>query len=174
MFQSLTGLRVREFEHLLVDILPMYQAAEIKRLSRPDRQRAIGGGTGDLSAPTATVERAPINSDGSLGAWAPQASLSIPRSYAVAIVVGDRLVVMGGFNGSSILDSVEVARIGEAGTLGPWQAAAPLRVPRYGAGSFAADRYLYLVEGVAPPGCPSAGNCNVLLEVDRFDGAAFP
>jgi len=44
VFQSLTGLRVREFEHLLVDLLPMYQAAEIKRLSRPDRQRAIGGG----------------------------------------------------------------------------------------------------------------------------------
>ena len=44
VFQSLTGLRVREFEHLLADLLPMYQAAEIKRLSRPDRQRAIGGG----------------------------------------------------------------------------------------------------------------------------------
>lgn len=44
VFQSLTGLRVREFEHLLVDLLPMYQAAEIKRLRRPDRQRALGGG----------------------------------------------------------------------------------------------------------------------------------
>lgn len=44
VFQSLTGLRVREFEHLLTDVLPVYQAGEIKRLSRPDRQRAIGGG----------------------------------------------------------------------------------------------------------------------------------
>src|SRR3990172_3113456 len=44
VFQSLTGLRVREFERLLDDVLALYQAEEIKRLSRPDRQRAIGGG----------------------------------------------------------------------------------------------------------------------------------
>jgi hypothetical protein len=44
VLQSLTGLRVREFERLLDDVLRLYQAAEIQRLSRPDRQRAIGGG----------------------------------------------------------------------------------------------------------------------------------
>jgi len=44
VFKSLTGLRLSEFEALVEDVLPLYQAAEIERLSRPNRQRAIGGG----------------------------------------------------------------------------------------------------------------------------------
>lgn len=44
VFKSLTGLQLREFDDLVADVLPLYQAAEIQRLSRPDRQRAIGGG----------------------------------------------------------------------------------------------------------------------------------
>lgn len=44
VFKSLTGLHLREFDDLVRDVLPLYQAAEIQRLSRPDRQRAIGGG----------------------------------------------------------------------------------------------------------------------------------
>jgi len=44
VFTSLTGLHLGEFDELIADVLPLYQAAEIQRLSRPDRQRAIGGG----------------------------------------------------------------------------------------------------------------------------------
>jgi len=44
VFKSLTGLHLGEFDELIADVLPLYQAAEIQRLSRPDRQRAIGGG----------------------------------------------------------------------------------------------------------------------------------
>lgn len=44
VFQSLTGLRLAEFEALVADLLPRYTAAEQARLSRPDRQRAIGAG----------------------------------------------------------------------------------------------------------------------------------
>jgi len=44
VFLSVTGLRVSEFDGLYADILPQYQAAEIRRLERPDRQRAMGGG----------------------------------------------------------------------------------------------------------------------------------
>jgi hypothetical protein len=44
VFKSMTGLRVSEFDALASDVLPRYAAAEIERLSRPDRQRAIGGG----------------------------------------------------------------------------------------------------------------------------------
>lgn len=40
----MTGLRVAEFDDLVEEVLPLYQASEIQRLSRPDRQRAIGGG----------------------------------------------------------------------------------------------------------------------------------
>jgi len=44
VFTKLTGLRLEEFEGLLDDVLPRLGEAEIARLSRPGRQRALGGG----------------------------------------------------------------------------------------------------------------------------------
>jgi hypothetical protein len=44
VFKSMTGLRVGEFDALVRDLLPRYQAAEQARLSRPNRRRAIGAG----------------------------------------------------------------------------------------------------------------------------------
>jgi len=44
IFLSMTGLRVHEFDALLEDVQPLFEQAAITRLSRPDRQRAIGGG----------------------------------------------------------------------------------------------------------------------------------
>jgi hypothetical protein len=44
IFQQMTGLRVKEFEQLMQDVLASYVQAEEKRLERSDRQRAIGGG----------------------------------------------------------------------------------------------------------------------------------
>lgn len=43
-FQSMTGLRVGEFDDLVDELQPAYVKAEKKRLSRPARKRAIGGG----------------------------------------------------------------------------------------------------------------------------------
>ncbi|MCP3883982.1 MAG: transposase [Propionibacteriaceae bacterium] len=44
VFQSVTGLRVGEFDQLVADVLPLYTEAEQARLTRPDRQRALGAG----------------------------------------------------------------------------------------------------------------------------------
>lgn len=44
VFEAMTGLRLAEFDELLDDVLPRYAEAEVQRLSRPDRQRALGGG----------------------------------------------------------------------------------------------------------------------------------
>ncbi len=44
VFVKMTGLRLDEFEGLLSDVLPRFGAAELARLERPGRQRAIGGG----------------------------------------------------------------------------------------------------------------------------------
>ncbi len=44
VFLSMTGLQVREFDELQRDIEPRYVEAERRRLQRPNRQRAIGGG----------------------------------------------------------------------------------------------------------------------------------
>jgi Helix-turn-helix of DDE superfamily endonuclease len=40
----MTGLSMTEFDELVKMILPSYTAAEKKRLNRPNRQRAVGGG----------------------------------------------------------------------------------------------------------------------------------
>jgi hypothetical protein len=44
VFQSMTGLSVSLFDELAQAIEPQFVEAELKRLSRPDRQRALGGG----------------------------------------------------------------------------------------------------------------------------------
>ena len=44
LFQTMTGLCITEFDELVKTILPCYTVAEKKRLNRPDRQRAVGGG----------------------------------------------------------------------------------------------------------------------------------
>ncbi len=49
VFQSMTGLRLHEFDAVVRALLPRYQTAEVARLSRPTnkrpvRQRAIGAG----------------------------------------------------------------------------------------------------------------------------------
>jgi hypothetical protein len=44
VFKAMTGLHQAEFDELVPDILPGYALAEEKRLSRPQRKRAIGGG----------------------------------------------------------------------------------------------------------------------------------
>lgn len=44
-FQRLTGLSVEAFDRLARTVEPLWSAAERKRLSRQNRQRAIGGGT---------------------------------------------------------------------------------------------------------------------------------
>lgn len=44
VFYAVTGLRITEFDELLVDVLPCYAQTEQERLTRPHRQRAIGAG----------------------------------------------------------------------------------------------------------------------------------
>jgi hypothetical protein len=40
----MTGLQAREYDEWLDSVLPAYQQAEQRRLERPDRERALGGG----------------------------------------------------------------------------------------------------------------------------------
>ncbi len=46
VFKSMTGLHGDRFDALTADLVPRFHAAELARLSRPTRQRAIGGGPG--------------------------------------------------------------------------------------------------------------------------------
>jgi len=45
VLELLTGMTRGEFSALLRDLTPLYEAAEARRLNRPDRKRAPGGGS---------------------------------------------------------------------------------------------------------------------------------
>jgi hypothetical protein len=60
----------------------------------------IAGGSGAGNVPVATVFRAPINADGTLGAWSPLTALPFARSYFAFGVNGSFLYAFGGDSSS--------------------------------------------------------------------------
>ncbi len=91
---------------------------------------AIGGNDG--SASSTRVYRAPLDPDGTPGAWAEVGALPAPRSYHAAVVASNRLVILGGLSGSTSNTStatVYAAALITEGALGPWSTEAPLPRP---------------------------------------------
>lgn len=83
---------------------------------------ALGGGSGPRGSdnvPTATVERAAVHADGSLGPWQRAAYLTTPRRALQAVVHGNTIYALGGYNGV-FLRSSESAEVGSDGRLGVW------------------------------------------------------
>lgn len=84
---------------------------------------ALGGATGprgDDNQPIASVERARINADGSLGAWQRHNYLTTPRRGLKTVKYNNQVYAIGGYNGA-FLKSVERATIQPDGSLGEWQ-----------------------------------------------------
>ena len=77
----------------------------------------------------ASVERAPINADGSVGPWQETSSLPIERWGLEAVVAGDYLYALGGHapipSREAASDRVERALIHPDGSLGPWELMPP-------------------------------------------------
>lgn len=76
----------------------------------------VVGGASTGNAPTASVYRARINMDGSLGEWEGQAPLPYPRAYAPLVVFAGALYVLGGDSaavapGDNTLTSTRVNQI---------------------------------------------------------------
>jgi hypothetical protein len=84
---------------------------------------ALGGNRGDIGdLADATVERAEIYSDGTLGEWQLISTMINPRSGLAAVAADGYLYAIGGFPGNGpALTSVEWTPINADGTLGPWQ-----------------------------------------------------
>ena len=113
---------------------------------------AVGGANGPAgSRLLASVERAPIGPDGSLGPWEPlPEGLKLPRRCAEAAAAAGRLYVAGGFGGA-LLDSVEVLTPAGTGPPGPWRLLeARLLRPRYIHALVAHRGRLYALGGHVP------------------------
>lgn len=108
----------------------------------------IGGASS--SSTIATVERAPIADDGTLGAFERVgAPMITPREGHGSAVVGDFLYVFGGLNGSTYVRTVERAPILGDGSIGPFaeQPALELSSPRQRAATLVTADGVYLLGG---------------------------
>jgi uncharacterized RmlC-like cupin family protein len=98
----------------------------------------------------ATTEYAKIQKDGSLGPWQPGPVLNEARGFTDAVVHDGFIYVVGGGNGpygKHLLRTVERAKIGKDGTLGPWQKESDMQVTRRCTKLAATDKKLYSFGG---------------------------
>jgi len=111
---------------------------------------AIGGAQGPLggnNTPVATVEKAKINADGSLGSWEFAQSLTTARRALTVNQRNNNVYALGGYNGI-FLHSIEYTTVKDDGSLTPWQLSTEQsKVDRYIHSSALANDNLYLLAG---------------------------
>jgi kelch-like protein 17 (actinfilin) len=111
---------------------------------------AIGGAVGprgDANQPVATVERAKIFADGSLGSWEAQANLTTPRRGLKVVTLNGRLYGLGGYNGV-FLKTSERSEVDANGNLAAWhEEAAVAVVDRYIHAAATLKGQIYLLGG---------------------------
>ena len=112
---------------------------------------ALGGFNQQGGTGIASVERASIAADGTLGVWSNVAEVTLraARGGMGAAVIGNYFYVFGGY-GNSVLASVERATVNfQTGALGNFEtvAASPLFLGVSGAQTFVGGGYVYLIGG---------------------------
>ena len=75
---------------------------------------------------SSTVYTAPINPDGTLGAWTTSTSLPGTVAHSQAIVTQNRVYLLGGYINGAYSSTVYTAPINLDGTLGAWTTSTPL------------------------------------------------
>jgi uncharacterized repeat protein (TIGR01451 family) len=126
----------------------------------------IGGWDGGRTR--AEVWRAPFAAGGGLGTFQKVNDYPTPLDLHDAVVVQNRIYVLGGWTGRDPLNSVHYAEIQPNG-LGPWTAAAALPAQLYRL-SAAADNNVIYVTG----GYDGAARANVYMARVRSDGSLEP
>lgn len=81
---------------------------------------AVGGATGMFGPWVGEVNAAPINADGTLGAWVNTTALATPRGYHATLAYNGWLMIGGGFGGPGFLSDVAQAPLNADGTIGSW------------------------------------------------------
>jgi hypothetical protein len=89
-----------------------------------------------------------IGDDGSLGPWNPAGSVLHPRMHPGAVVDGDAIYVMGGFQDPTVWDDVVRATVSADGTLSSWTPAGTLPGPLSHFAVTKVGEYVYLMGGL--------------------------
>lgn len=113
----------------------------------------IGGGRTTPGPETVhrSVEYSPIRSDGSLGEWELASPLNTPRIFHATAQADGVIYVLGGEyfpeGNMRLLNSVEYAKVGADGRLGPWIETSVMLTPRRSSTATVANGYLYAIGG---------------------------
>ncbi len=135
---------------------------------------AVGGGRGQNGKELlATVERAKIRDDGTLGSWTIESSImNIPRRCVKLAVIGDTLYAFGGYGGI-LLDTIEQAEINPDGTVGEWLVSNDrMLVARYVHGRIKMGEGIYNIGGHSKVG--GAGITDVSWSKTDAEGFFLP
>lgn len=123
---------------------------------------ALGGGSGERgndNMPIASVERALVNADGSLGPWQVVGEMTTPRRGLKAVIHGRTIYALGGYNGAFLKDA-ERSSIDTNGMPGPWQREVnEASIDRYIHAAAIQGDHIYLLGGhMRNPNQPSYGD----------------
>ena len=110
-----------------------------------NRVYILGGGND--SSQTANVYTAAINTDGTLAAWVAGTSLPLGLNNAQAIIVRNRVYIIGGYSGTSSVANIYYAPINADGTLGAWVAGTSLPGPLSHSQAIITKNRIYLLGG---------------------------
>ena len=98
------------------------------------------------SAATATVDYAPINANGTIGAWTATTSLPATTEYATSVVYNGYVYEIGGYT-TAVTGNVSYAPINANGTLGTWTFTTSLPAATEYATSVVYNGYVYEIAG---------------------------
>lgn len=105
------------------------------------------GGYG-ASAPVSTVYAAPINADGTIGAWTTETALPGVLSHSSAIMTSNRVYLFGGKGASSaVVSTVYTAPVGDDGVIGTWTTGTSLPAVLQGSQAVTVGGKVYLLGG---------------------------
>lgn len=133
------------------------------------------GGVDDTSLATSTVYYAPLNPDGTVGAWN-TATNSLPAAIfgQTSVTSNGYIYSFGGYSfDSGTSDHQFYAPVNTDGSIGDWitPSSNPLPSGRVLASSFIANGYVYVMNGVSNPADPSSLQSTVLFAKLSSDGS---
>ncbi len=109
---------------------------------------AIGGYSGSGSDFQTAVNYARINSDGTLGTWSTTTALSPKLGRHASVVVNGYVYVIGGTSdNSTVLPTVNYAKLNSDGTISSWKTTTGLPEIRWDTAITSYNGYIYMVGG---------------------------
>jgi hypothetical protein len=107
----------------------------------------LGGSFDGGDALANSVYYSEINADGSLAGWNQTTPLPQSNAYFSVVAAGGRIFTMGGFNGSSITSTFNIAPVIGDGTLGVWSSGTSLPQPLYSEAVAVSSSNIFLTGG---------------------------